>query len=276
MKFTRKSFLKTIGAGVASLSVPNIVLSSPKIKADHNLKFGLASYSFRKFSLEDTIKMTHQLNLKHIALKSMHLPTKSSADEIKAMAKKVRDVGIDLYGGGVIYMKSDKEVNNAFEYAKNAGFKVIIGVPNHELLPLVDKKVKEYDIKVAIHNHGPGDKVYPSPDDVYEKVKAFDKRIGLCIDIGHTYRIGQDPAEKAKKYFDRLYDIHLKDVDGLGANGKTLELGRGIMDIPKFLRTINKLNYQGIVSLEYEKDGDAPLPGAAESIGYARGIMATI
>lgn len=261
---------------MASLSVPNIVLSNPTVKVDHNLKFGLASYSFRKFSLEDTIKMTQKLGLKHIALKSMHMPMDSSAEEIKAMAKKVRDAGIDLYGGGVIYMKSEQEVNDAFEYAKNAGFRVIIGVPNPELLPLVDKKVKEYDIKLAIHNHGPGDKIYPSPDDVYEKVKALDKRIGLCIDIGHTYRIGQDPAEKAKKYFDRLYDIHLKDVDGLGAEGKTLELGRGIMDIPKFLKTISKLNYQEIVSLEYEKDGDDPMAGAAESIGYARGIMATL
>ena len=276
MKLTRKKFIKTLGA--ASILAPLTGYTSDSKKFDnqaneHSLNIGLASYSLRELSLDETLEVAKKLQLKSIAFKSMHMPLDSDEAKIKEIAGKVKAAGLDLYGAGVIYMKSEDEVNNAFNYAKLAGIRVIIGVPNYELLPLVEKKVKETNIKLAIHNHGPGDDVYPSPDTIYEKIKDLDTRVGMCIDIGHTFRIGQDPSEKAKKYADRMHDIHLKDVDGLGAEGKTLELGRGIMDIPAFMKTLKKIKYQGVVALEYEKDGKAPVPGLAESVGYARGIM---
>ena len=153
---------------------------------------------------------------------------------------------------------------------------MIIGVPNHDLLELVNKKVQQYDIGVAIHNHGPTDKVYPTPESAYEKIKNLDKRIGLCIDIGHTQRSGIDPSEPAAKYVDRLLDVHVKDVSQASAAGNTVEIGRGVIDIPKFMRTLIKINYRGIVALEYEKDSKDPLAGAAESIGYLQGVLAVI
>ncbi|MEM1135115.1 MAG: sugar phosphate isomerase/epimerase [Bacteroidota bacterium] len=274
MKQSRKEFIKTLGIGtLATASSPLVFASSGKeVKTELNL--GVASYSLRKLSLEDTLAVASRLQLNSIAFKSMHLPLNSSKEKIVEVVKKVKAAGLDLYGAGVIYMKSEDAVNQAFDYAVTAGLKVIIGVPNYELLPLVEKKVKETDIKLAIHNHGPGDDVYPSPDSVYEKIKNLDKRVGMCIDIGHTFRIGEDPSEKARKYVDRLHDIHLKDVDGLGAEGKTLELGRGIMDIPTFLHTLQEIKYKGVVGLEYEKDADDPVPGLAESVGYARGVLA--
>lgn len=240
---------------------------------ESSLSLGLASYSLREFSLAECLQTLQRLRINSIALKSMHMPLDSTPTQIKAIAQQVRDAGIDLYGAGVIYMKSEEAVNQAFAYAKMAGLRVIIGVPNPELLPLVEQRVKETDIKLAIHNHGPGDKVYPSPDSVYEKIKEFDARIGFCIDIGHTYRIGEDPSEKTKKYADRLYDVHLKDVDKIGAEGRSVELGSGLMDIPAFMDTLKEINYTGIVGMEYEKDGKDPVPGLAESVGYARGIM---
>jgi sugar phosphate isomerase/epimerase len=136
--------------------------------------------------------------------------------------------------------------------------------------------VKETNVMLAIHNHGPGDEVYPSPDSVYDKIKDLDKRIGLCIDIGHTQRIGQDPVKMAAKYASRLYDIHIKDVTGSTGKDTPLEIGRGVIDIPGFLKTLVKTKYKGVVSLEYEKDGDDPVPGAAESVGYIRGILRVI
>jgi sugar phosphate isomerase/epimerase len=203
----------------------------------------------------------------------MHMPLNDSASDIQMIAKKVRDAGIDLYGAGVIYVKSEQEVNNTFEYAKNAGLKIIIGVPNHELLPLVEKKVKEYNIKFAIHNHGPGDDLYTSPSNVYEKVKNLDSRIGLCMDIGHVVRIKEDPSVWATKFKDRLFDVHLKDVNKAEADGSSIEIGRGVIDIPGFLKTVIDIDYKGTLSLEYEKDADDPLPGAAESVGYVRGVL---
>ena len=173
-------------------------------------------------------------------------------------------------------MTSEAEVRQAFNYAKTAGMRVIIGVPNHDLLPLVDQMVQEYNIPVAIHNHGPGDELYPSPESVYEKIRGLDPRIGLCIDIGHTMRIGQDPTEAFERYSDRVLDIHIKDVTAATAEGTTVEIGRGVIDIPKFLKALIQRRYQGIVSLEFEKDGADPLPGSAESIGYINGVLATL
>lgn len=279
MKFTRRNFLRTLSVGVIAGSITGGMSKCSKSgssQANQDLKLGMASYSLRQFSLEEAIRMTNRLGLKHIALKSMHLPYDLSEPELQSTAAKVRSAGLNLYGGGVIYMRSEDEVNRAFDYAKAAGFQVIIGAPAHDLLNLVDQKVKQYDIKLAIHNHGPGDEQYPSPESVYTKVKALDPRIGLCIDIGHTQRIGLKPAEEALKYADRLHDIHIKDVDAPTSEGTTVEIGRGVIDIPGFLSTLQEIKYQGVVSLEYEKDADDPLPGSAESIGYLRGVLAVI
>ncbi len=173
-------------------------------------------------------------------------------------------------------MTSESQVNQAFDYAKAAGMKMIIGSPNHDLLPLVEKKVQQYDIKVAIHNHGPGDKNYPTAESVHELIKDLDKRIGLCLDIGHTKRLGLEPSDDAEKFKDRLLDVHIKDVTSADAKGGPVEIGRGVIDIPKFLRTLLKTGYSNIVSFEYEKDAADPVAGLAESVGYVRGVLADI
>jgi sugar phosphate isomerase/epimerase len=237
-------------------------------------ELGMASYTLRSFNLDEAIAMTKRVGLKNIALKSMHMPMDSSAEQIKAIAGKVREAGLNLYGCGVVYMKDAQQVNQAFDYAKAAGMKVIIGVPSHNLLALVDKKVKEYDIKVAIHNHGPGDKVYPTPESIYEKVKDLDKRIGICMDIGHSLRAGANPSRDAMRYSARLHDVHIKDVTAAKPEGKAVEVGRGVIDIPMFMRTLLRIKYAGFVSFEYEKDAKDPLAGLAESVGYVKGVMA--
>ncbi|WP_339810597.1 TIM barrel protein [uncultured Imperialibacter sp.] len=277
MTLNRKDFLRTAGlAGAGMVLAPTLSSAKPARASKYTFQLGLASYTFREFSLDTTIEYTKRLGISKIALKSMHLPLDSSEADIKAAAKKIADAGLELYGAGVIYMKTEAEVNQAFAYAKAAGMKMIIGVPNYDLLPLAEKKVKETDIKLAIHNHGPGDDLYRSPKDVYEKVKGLDKRIGLCMDIGHVVRIGEDPSVWAEKFKDRIYDIHLKDEDKAQEDGKPLEIGRGVTDIPAFLKTMIKVGYAGYMSLEYEKDGKDPLAGAAESFGYVRGVLKVI
>lgn len=278
MKYTRNAFLKLTGMGISGTvtdaAAGNFVHPPPR--DDRRLNLGLASYTFRNFNLDETIKMALKLGLTGIALKAMHMPLESSADDIKKMAQKVRNAGLDLYGAGVIYMKTEKEVEAAFSYAGHAGMKMIVGVPNHELLPLVNEKVKNTNIILAIHNHGPGDKLYTSPADVYEKVKALDKRVGLCIDIGHVYRIGQDPVPMLEKYRDRLYDMHLKDVNKAMEDGSAIEIGRGIVDIPRVIKILRKIKYDGYLAFEFEKDASEPLAGLAESVGYVRGVMKVV
>lgn len=237
---------------------------------------GLASYSLREFSLEQTIEMTKRLALGKIVLKSMHLPLESPVADIAVAAQKVRAAGLDLYGCGVVYMTNEAEVDQGFRYAKAAGLRMIIGAPNPELLGLIEKKVKEFDIALAIHNHGPEDKLFPTPASAYERITRLDRRIGLCIDIGHTMRAGIEPSEAAQKCADRLLDFHVKDVTSATKEGDTIEMGRGVIDIPAFIRTIIKLDFAGTLAFEFEKDGSDPLPGLAESVGYLRGVLAAL
>ncbi|MDP2915092.1 MAG: sugar phosphate isomerase/epimerase [Candidatus Aminicenantes bacterium] len=278
---SRRNFLKAAGAGLAAPAISKRLFSGqePILLIDRNkfrFELGICSYTFRAFNLEETMAMTKRLGLRKISLKSMHLPLESSPDQIKAVAAKIRQSGLDPYAGGVIYMKTEAEARQAFEYAKAAGMKMIVGVPNHELLDLAYGLVKQHDIMLAVHNHGPTDKLYPTPESVYDKIKGMDKRVGMCLDVGHTQRSGIDPAAAAERYSERLLDLHIKDVTDSTAEGTTVEIGRGVVDIPKLLRTLVKLGYAGAVSLEYEKDEKDPLPGAAESIGYVRGALASL
>jgi len=283
----RRSFLKTAGLSAAAISAFRFLGGSGradeqsacgKAGSGKTVPFplGLASYTTRKFSLEETLAMADRVGLKKICLKSFHLPLTATAEQCAAARAKCEAAGIELYGGGVIKMADEAGARQAFEYAGAAGMRTIVGVPMPGVLPLVDKLVKQYDIKVAIHNHGPGDKTYPTPESAIEKVKDLDPRIGLCMDIGHTRRIGACPIKDARRFADRLHDVHLKDVTEAAPSGKTCEIGRGVIDIPGFLKTLIDIGYQGVASFEYEKDADDPLAGLAESVGYVRGVLATL
>ena len=284
-KQTRRGFLAAAGIASASVAAACSVWNgssgqarSSSAAAKDKLPFslGLASYTTRKFTLQQTLEMAKRVGLEHVCLKSFHLPLDATPEEIAAAVKTVQDAGLDLYGGGVISMKSEDAVHEAFTYAKAAGMRIIVGVPVPDVLPLVNEKVQQLDIAVAIHNHGPGDKVYPTPESIYEKVKDLDARIGICMDIGHTLRVGADPVADAERFADRLLDVHLKDVDAAAPEGKNIEAGRGVLDLPGFLEMLVKINYSRIASFEFEKDPNDPLPGLAESVGYVRGILATL
>jgi inosose dehydratase len=275
---TRRQFIKVSGLGIAGAATSKISFPVKKTVSRNKetlvpFELGIASYTFRKFSLEDTLSMTNRLNIKNISLKDFHLPLTASEEEIAKAISLVKQAGINLYGGGVIYMRNEADVNQAFEYAKKAGMMLIIGAPEHELLPLVNKKVKEYDISVAIHNHGPGDKLFPDLESIYSKISDLDPRIGICHDIGHTQRYGNDPVKDTEKYFNRILDVHIKDVTAASAEGKTCEMGRGVIDLPEFFKVLIKNNYRGKTSFEFEKDENDPLPGLAESVGYVRGVL---
>jgi sugar phosphate isomerase/epimerase len=276
MEMNRKHFIKSLALGAVAAGTASFKALSPigvAVSKTNGLTLGLASYTLRKYSLDEVLEIMQRLNLKDVAFKSFHLPYESTDEELRYISEKVKARGLNLYGGGVIYMKSPQEVDNYFHYAKAAGLKMIIGAPDHQLLPKIEQKVKEMDIKLAIHNHGPEDAIFPSPQSVYEKIKNLDDRIGLCIDTGHTFRLKLDPATEIKKYRDRLFDLHLKDIDEQEADGQNLEIGRGKMDIPSILMALKEINYQGVLGIEYEKDGDHAIYGLAESVGYVRGLM---
>lgn len=244
----------------------------PDNPGDDLFKLGMAGYSFVKFDLDKSLAMMQKTDVHSLCIKDFHLPYASTPDQITAFHDKLKQAGVTGYGVGPIYMKTQAEIDNGFAYAKRVGVTLIVGIPAPELLPYIDKKVKEFGMRYAIHNHGPDIDLFPNAKSVYDVVKPLDPRIGLCFDMGHDKRYGDDPIADLEKYADRIFDIHLKNVTAATKAGKTCELGRGIIDIPAFVRTLRKIKYAGHCSLEYEKDMQDPLAGIAESVGYFRGV----
>jgi sugar phosphate isomerase/epimerase len=200
---------------------------------------------------------------------------KSTAEQRKGVAAKFRDSGLAPLSCGVVTMNDDESaIRNAFEYARDAGIPTIVCKPTRGSLPLLDTLVKEFNLRLAIHNHGPEDKVWPSPLDAWDAVQKYDDRIGVCVDVGHTARCGVDPAAAIRTCGPRLYDLHIKDIASNQGRSQPVEVGRGVLDIHAILRSLLDIAYDYHVGLEFEKDMSDPLPGAAESIGYLRGMLA--
>lgn len=245
----------------------------PAPETKEAFKLGVAGYTFVKFDLQTALETLQRCDVHYLCIKDFHLPLESSEEEIAAFHVKCAEYGVTGYAVGPLYMRSKEEVDKCFEYAKRVGVKTIVGVPNYELLPYVDQKVKEYGFTYAIHLHGPDQDIYQDASVVWDKTKDLDPRIGMCLDIGHDTRNGKDPVADLKKYHTRVFDIHLKDVTGPSKSGYSVEVGRGIIDFPAFVNMLREVNYTGCVSLEHERNMDNPFMGIAESLGYFRAML---
>lgn len=236
-------------------------------------KLGFAGYTFRYFSLDSTLTIMKKLDVGYLCIKDFHLPLKASLDDIKKFKEKCNKYGVEGYAVGPIYMKSKSDVDLAFDYASRIGVKMMIGVPNYELLSYVEEKVKKYDIKYAIHLHGPDIELYPDATDIWNNICNLDPRMGICFDIGHELRNGCDIISDINKYHSRIFDVHIKDVTEDSKYGKAIQIGRGIINIPKVVDALQRVGYNGIYSIEYEKDMKDPLLGIGESVGYVKAIF---
>ena len=277
---SRRGFFR-LGASAAALSTLSGL--APSALADKTgegndpwlgLKMGIATYTFSKLKTDAAIEGIKRVDLHYCSIKDAHLSLKSTKEEREAGAQKFRDAGIIPLSCGNITMGQDEAaIRPAFEYARDAGIPTIVCSPKKETIPILDKLVKEYDIKLAIHNHGPEDKIWPSPFDVWEAVQSYDPRIGLCIDVGHTARTGVDPVDAIRKCAVRLHDVHIKDIADTSLKSKPVELGRGVLDLRGILQALLDIKFAGHLGLEFEKNLNDPIPGTAESIGYLKGVL---
>jgi sugar phosphate isomerase/epimerase len=281
-QFTRRTLLKSVPAALGAMAGASRLLYAQDYKlGGADIKLGVASYSFRKFPRAQAISMTLQLGTHYLNVKDFHLPLNSTPEQIDAAVKEFHDAGIVLVGcGNVSFDKDDEaDIRHKFEYAKRAGFPLIVCAPTHVTLPKLEKFVKEYDIKIAVHNHGPEDKNFPTPQSVLEVVKNMDSRMGLCMDIGHTARAGVDPVQAIAEAGPRLLDMHAKDLadpsnkDWKVARDSQVAVGEGKLPIRQIFAQLIKLNYKGSVNLEYEIHADDPLPGMQKSFAYMRGVL---
>jgi sugar phosphate isomerase/epimerase len=241
------------------------------------VRLGLCSYTFRNFDRAQLIGYMKQLKVFALNAKDVkdHLPMDPAA-EAEAL-KDYQAAGIELHALGALYFPKDEDddIRSKFEYAKRAGVKVIVaGDPTPATLPRIEKFVKEYDIRFAIHNHGPEDKIWHSPLDVLAAVKNMDPRMGCCIDIGHTVRAGTDVVEAIKKVGPRLFNMHTKDLADFQSKESQVAVGEGKMQMRRIFETLIATNYGGYLDLEYEIHADDPMPGVIASYSYMRGVLA--
>ena len=273
IKTTRRAL---IGGAAAAMAASRIA-SAATTPATHSedLKLGVASYSFRNLSRADAIKSMKALKVHYVNIKDVHLALKSTPAEIAAARKDFEDAGIQILGiGNVTFAKIDEaQMKRNFEYAKQLGAPLIVMAPSVEALPAIEKLVKEYNIKAAIHNHGPEDKHFPSPESVLAAVKNMDPRMGLCMDIGHSVRAGSDIIAAAKAAGPRLHDMHTKDLKDLSNKDSQVAVGDGVVPIVALFKQLKKMDYKGGVMLEYEVDADNPLPGMQKGFAYMRGVL---
>lgn len=266
---------EAIATGGISALIP-FLTQAEKISSPENkrIRIGMAGYSFAHYkdNLDSVISVMQQVGIKQMTLKDFQLPYQSTTEQAGAIIGKLNAAGIDVYGLGVIYMESDADVKKYFEYAQRANIKMIVGSPAEKTLAAVEKEVKATGIRIAIHNHGPEDKRYPDIDTIYELIKSLDSRIGICLDVGHSFRCGHDPAKMLERYGQRVFDMHIKDVTEPVPTGISTIPGRGKIDLASIFKTAVSIGFTGYCSLEYERTGD-PANGIAESIGYLKGLV---
>ncbi len=267
---TRRHFLA--GATAAATFRPAMTAAD----APDDIRLGVCSYSVRNFPRTEAIAMIKQLNVREVSIKEMHLLYKSTPEQLAAGRKEFEDAGLKIASGGVVYMQKDDEadIRSYFEYAKACGMPMMVIGAIPQNLPKIEKCVKEYGIAVAVHNHGPEDKIFPTPQSALKHMGGMDPRVGVCIDVGHTVRTGVDLIQTIREAGPRLLDFHIKDLRDLHEKGSQCPVGDGAMPIVAIFRELKRMKFRGLVGLEYEIDAKDPLAGMQKSFAYMRGVLA--
>ena len=252
--------------------------SAAPTMAEHHwtdVRLAVASYSLRQFSRSQLIKIIQGLGIKYVNVKSFHMPYYLSKGDLTKAREDFKKAGITIVSGGNISLRKDDEddIKYLLTYAHNAGLGTVVCAPTHKNLPIIEKYAKQFDLKIAIHNHGPEDDYYPAGKDILAKVKNMDPRMGLCLDVGHASRTGADVIEEIEMAGDRLHDMHIKDLASFSDKRSQVEVGKGKMPVAKIFQTLKKMRYPGVVGLEYEINADHPQKGMAESFAYMRGVL---
>lgn len=263
-------------AGGSSASLLAAADNSSSPDAAEDIKVGVASYSLRAYSRKIAIAMTKRMGARYINIKDFHLPMNLSAAELQKARAEFDKAGLTVTGGGTVSFQVDDEadIKSKFDYAKAAGLPLMVAAPTAVTLPKLEKYVRQYDIKIAVHNHGPEDKHFPNPQSILGMVKNMDPRVGICCDVGHAVRTGVDITETLRECGSRLLDMHIKDLTDFTKASSQVPVGEGKMPIVAIFKELKKMRYQGAVMLEYEVDEDNPVPGMQRSFSYMRGVLA--
>ena len=269
---SRRGFLAGASGVAAAIATP----AAPPAAGEEDLKLGVASYSFREFSRRMMINGLKALRTPYLSVKEFHLSYRSTPEELAKARQEFDKAGLKILscGNNTMVKDDDADIESYFKYAKGFGCPMLIIAPTEQTMVKIEKLAIKYDIKAAIHNHGPEDKRFPSPRSALKVVRNMDPRCGLCIDVGHTTRTGDDILESIKEAGSRLIDVHIKDLRDLMGKDSQCDVGDGVMPIVQIFKLLKSMRYAGGVMIEYEINADNPLPGMQRSFSYMRGVLA--
>ncbi len=270
-RLTRRQVLTSTSAALAIASLPKSAWAA----APYPYKLGIQLYSLRGYKVGEALQHAKNLGFEQVEFYSGMLPTDASADEITAMRKTVADLGLTISAHGVNRFSNDVEKNRKlFEFATALGIPTITADPDPDSFDGLDELVKEFDLRVAIHNHGPGHR-YNKVVDVLKAIDGHDERIGACADLGHYIRSGEQPAEVIRLLKGRLYGIHLKDFAEMTQKSKGVILGKGHLDVTAVLGAMQSVGFpeDGAFSLEYEENPSDPLADIRECVAVANAAL---
>src|SRR5215469_7550672 len=270
---TRRKVFQAFGALPAAAATP---APANDAKPGNGFKLGICSYTVREFQRRLAISMIRQTGVSYVSVKDVHLPYTAAPAEIAKARNEFQKAGLTIVSGGNTDLKEEAPalLRRYFEYARACGMPMLVAAPTHKTLPAVEKLAREYDIKIAIHTHGPEDPNFPTPQVVLRAVKDMDPRMGLCMDVGHSMRGGADLVEEIANAGPRLLDLHFKDLKNRNEKESQCDVGEGVMPVVAIFRQLRKTDYRGFVNLEYEINSDNPLPGMLHSMGYMKGVVA--
>ena len=270
---SRRGFL---AAGAASCAVASPLAAFAREAAAADLNLGIQLYSLRGYKVDEAMKHARDIGFRFVEFYGDMYPVNSDAAAIAGMKKKLADLGLTVSAHGVNGFGGDAAANRkVFEFAKAAGIPCLSADPSPEAFKSLDELVKEFDIKIAIHNHGPNHR-YNKVVDVLKAIEGHDERIGACADLGHYIRSGEKPTEVIRLLKGRLYGIHLKDFQDMKDVTKGVILGKGHLDVPAVMASLVQTNFpkNGALSLEYEENPQNPLDDIRQCYAVAKDALA--
>ncbi|MFN9720815.1 MAG: sugar phosphate isomerase/epimerase family protein [Planctomycetota bacterium] len=271
---SRRIFLQRTSA-VAAAAACGALSASVQSAEPGGPKLGIQLYSLRGYKADEALKHASDMGFEQVEFYSGMLPLNSSDEEIAAMKKKVADLGMSVSGHGVNrFTKDATENRKMFEFAKKLGTPCITADPDFDSFDSLNDLVQEFDIRIAIHNHGPNHR-YNKAIDVLRVIENRDVRIGACADLGHYIRSGQNAGEVIRLLKGRLYGIHLKDFAEMQDKTKGVILGKGHLNVEEVFTELKLANFptNGALSLEYEENEKNPLADIRECYKVARAAM---
>jgi sugar phosphate isomerase/epimerase len=281
--FNRREFISQVGSTAAAVG---LVSASPFVRTSlaadaakkSGLKLGIQLYSLRGFPVEKALEHAKELGFEQVEFFSGMLPLDAPAEQIAAMKDRVAELGMTISAHGVNPLTKDAAANRkTFEFCKALGIKNLTADPDPDSFDNLDDLVEEFDIRVAIHNHGPRHR-YNKAIDVLQAIEGHDERIGACADLGHYIRSGERATDVIRLLKGRLYGIHLKDFAEMKADTKGVILGKGHLNVPAVFEALVRVEFpaDGAMSLEYEENPDDPIADIRECVAVAKKALADV